>query len=152
MISRAFTLIEAVICVTVLAIAVPPALEILDSVAADRADAVNTTRAAMFAELILESCLADCSSADPTLGFEALADEAAYIAGLQTRIESVAAPYLQVGMDYRITVGALVDRTGVVNADASQNIFRVLTVTVTYPSANGDPFELPVAILVGQIS
>ncbi|RMH28536.1 MAG: hypothetical protein D6692_05090 [Planctomycetota bacterium] len=152
MISRAFTLIEAIICVTVLAIAVPPALETLDSVASDRADAVNTIRAAMFVELILESCLADCSSRDATLGFEALADEAAYIAVLRSRIDSIAAPYLQVGMDYRVTVGERVDRTGIVNPDASKNIYRVLTVTVTYPSSSGNSFELPVAILLGQIS
>lgn len=151
MIRSAFTLIEAVICVTVLAIAVPPAMEILDSVAADRADAVNTTRAAMFAELVLEACLADCASPDASLGFDALGDEAGYNSGLRSRIESLAAPYFQLGMDYRLTVGTLVDRAGQVNANTSENVYRALTVTVTYPSASGDVFELPVTILLGDL-
>lgn len=147
----AFTLIEAVISVIVLAIAVPPALDLLDSVAADRADAVNTTRAAMLAELVIESCLADCASSAPALGFAALEDEAAFNAGLRDRLADIASPYLEVGMDYRVSVGPLVDRTGAVHADPAHNMFRVLTVTVTYPSASGDPFTLPVSLIVGDL-
>lgn len=149
--ARAVSLIEAVICVVVLALAVPPCMELMSVSASDRADAVNTTRAAAFAELVIETCLADVASDDPALGFAALSDPAAYSDALAARVEAISQPYADLGMAYQLAVGDLVDRTAQTNADPGENVFRVLTVTVTFPTARGADRSMPVSILVGNL-
>lgn len=152
---RAFTLIEAVLCVMVLAIAVPPTLDLIMSAAADRADAVNTTRAATLASLVLESVIADTASTDAALGFDALANSSAYLdtptTGLRARLAAMTTPYEAIGMSYDLDISSPVDAANITNADASLNLFRIVTVRVTYPSASGDPIEMPVATMVGDL-
>ncbi len=148
---HAFTLIEAVICVVVLGLAVPPTLELLGSAAADRADAVNTERATSFAQSILESALADVASRHSGLGFESLTDAAAFETGFRARNSALIAAYAEIGMSFQLDIGPLVDRTGASGIDQDDNIFRVITVTVSYPSASGDDHSMPVAIMVGAL-
>ncbi|MEM9374548.1 MAG: hypothetical protein AAGA55_12975, partial [Planctomycetota bacterium] len=133
--ANAFTLIESIICVVVLGLAVPPSLELLTSVAADRADAVNTERAVSFAQSLLESVLADVASGHEDLGFQALENTSAFEASFRSRTESLSAAYEDHGLSYALAIGPLVDRSGVVSVETSENIFRSLTITVTIPSA-----------------
>lgn len=152
---RAFTLIEAVLCVVVLGLSVPPALELMQSAAAHRADGVNTGRATVLSGLVIESVLADVASGNMALGFEALADPAAYLetpdTGLYARLSTVVAPFDQVGMAYSVTISDLVSSTGLESSDEAQNIFRLVTVTVRYPSSDGSAWELPVSVMVGDL-
>lgn len=148
---RAFTLIESVICVVVLALAVPPTLELMNQVSADRADAVNTERAATLAQSLLETVLADVASNHENLGFTALNDASTYSTGFQSRTASLTAAYAAVGMEHQLQISGLVDRTGSVNLDASENIFRTVTVVITFPSARGEDYVMPMAIVVGDL-
>lgn len=152
---RGFTLIEAVLCVVVLGLAVPPALELMQSAAAHRADGVNTGRATVLSGLVIESVLADLASGNETLGFEALADPAVYLetptTGLYARLAPLVAPFEQVGMGYSVSVSDLISSTGFESSDEAQNVFRLVTVTVRYPSSDGPAWELPVSVVVGDL-
>jgi len=152
---QGFTLIEVVIAVLVLAIAVPPTLNLMDTAAAGRVDAINTTRATMMATGVIESVLADLSSSDPSLGFDALADSNAYLntpsTGLVARLSSMLSPYTDAGFTYSVDISDLVDETGSVSADANDNIFRIVTVRVGFTSANSASYQLPVSIMVSAI-
>lgn len=153
--SRAFTLIEVVIAVLVLAIAVPPTLNLMDTAAAGRVDAINTTRATLMATSVIESIVADLSSTDPALGFEALADSDAYLntpnTGLVARMSSALGPYTDAGFKYSVSIGTLVSEDGTVSGDADENIFRIITVRIGFTSASSSSYQLPVSIMVSAI-
>ncbi len=154
MIRRAgFSLIEVIVCVLMLSLAVPPILEMVAGAGADRADTVNTNRAVALATLVLESVIADVASPDPALGFGALSDAASYLneptLGLTDRLSAVAEPFTAVGMAWSLDIGPLVGSDGTADADPQRNIFRTVTVRVTFPSASGGTIELPVSAMVG---
>ncbi|MFK7882849.1 MAG: prepilin-type N-terminal cleavage/methylation domain-containing protein [Phycisphaerales bacterium] len=149
--SRAFTLIEMVVCVVVLGIAVPPTLELVADAAAGRADSVNTTRAVLFAELVLETCIADVASNSDGLGFAGLGDSSAYETGLRSRLADVQAAYTDVGMSFDLSVGSLVSSAGSVSENEIENVFRVITVTVEFQSARGSAQRLPVSMVIGEL-
>ncbi len=140
--------------VVVLALVVPPSLMWMDDAAARRADAVATMRATTLATAVAESVLADVIGAGPGLGFAALADPGTYLdapaVGLRARLAPVASMYESMGMAYTVGVGPLVDETGAVNADTGRNLFRVVTVGVTYPSAEGGPLQVTVPFMVAS--
>ncbi len=152
---RGFTLIEAVVMVLVLSIAVPPTLEVLMSNSAARANIINTGRATMLASNVLEGIIADVSSSDGALGFEALADSNAYLNanpnGFYDRMGPATESYGDLGLSYTVEIGNLVGSDGLVSGEASENIFRTVTVRVVYPSSDGDEFTLPVSIMVSSI-
>ncbi len=151
----AFTLIEVVTMVIVLAIAVPPTLEILMSNTASRANVINTGRATMLASNVLEGVLADVSSSDDSLGFEALADPSVYLdtptTGFYSRMSTATQSFTSRGMTYSVQIGELVAADGMVSGDAGDNVFRTVTVTVTYPSADGAAYTLPVSLMVSSL-
>lgn len=152
---RAFSLIEAVVVVIVLGLAVPPALSWLDSAVSARADAVNATRATVLATSVMESILADSASTAPGLGFAAFADESAYLnnpaSGLRTRLVALTEPYEASGLAYAVTIGPLTAFDGVASGDSSRDVFRLITVTVTFPSAAGGTLELPVSAWTSEM-
>jgi len=153
--ARAFSLIEVIIAVIVLAIAVPPTLNMMDSAASGRVDAINTTRATLLATSVLEMVMADLSSNDADLGFDALSDTNAYIntpgTGLEDRLETLVEPYTSAGFTYSVNVGSLISADGTVSVDVDENIFRVITVRVSFPSASTASYELPVQVMVSAI-
>lgn len=150
---RGFTLIEAVAVVLVLALVVPPTLGWMQASADRRADSVAAMRATTLATLVIENVIADAASTAPGLGFAALATPTTYLdtptTGLRARLESLTSGYEAQGMSYSVEVGALVDSTLSVNADAAANLFRVVTVRVTCPSATGPAFVITVPVVVG---
>lgn len=154
--ARAFTLIEAVTVVLVLALAVPPAVAWLDEAVSARADSVNATRSAALAAAVMEHILADCSTDAPGLGFAALASGPTYLSapgtGLYARMTPISELYAPMGFVYDADIGPLIDAEGLVNADPSRNVFRVVTVTVHFPGASGGMLELAVSAMVSGAS
>jgi type II secretory pathway pseudopilin PulG len=152
---RAFSLIEAIAAIVVLSIAVPSTMAVLVDSSRANADAVNTTRASALASLVLEQVLADASSESPALGFAAFADANAYLTtattGLNDRIAASVAPYQAVGMTYLVTIGDLADNTGAVTGNPALDLFRLVTVTVTFPTSRGSS-NLNAAVLVADLS
>jgi Tfp pilus assembly protein PilV len=153
--SRAFTLIEAVIAVVVLAIAVPPTLNMMDSASTGRIDAINTTRATFVSTVVLETVLADMTSSEDSLGFSALTDAQAYlttpVTGLYNRLETILEPYTNADIAYTVTVGPLVSTDGNVSANLNENIFRTVTVLVEIPSTTQASITMPVSIMVSEL-
>lgn len=136
---RAFTLLEALVVIIVLAIAIPPTVAFLDQSAAQRADAINTQRATTLAQCVMESVLADVNSTAPGRGYAALADMSTYVdsptTGLRIRISDATDLYSGMGMSYAVTATVPVSSTGASTGNAATDLFRTVTVTVTFPSA-----------------
>lgn len=152
---RGFSLLEVAASVLLLAVAVPPTLELLASAGEDRADSVQITRASLLATLLAESIMADAASTHPSLGFDAFNDSAFYLddptTGLRARTETIAAPFGSVGMTWAIDIGPATDPDGIVRADGELNVVRQITVLVRFPSATGDDRVMPLALIVGRI-
>jgi hypothetical protein len=53
-----------------------------------------------------------------------------------------------VGMSYNVTIGDLVSSSGAANADIAQNVFRKITVEVSYPAAAGGTQVLALSCVV----
>ncbi len=152
---RGLTLIEVVTMVLVLAIAVPPTLEIMMSNSASRANVINTARASMLASNVLEGILADVTSSDESLGFDALENANAYLTtpttGFYSRMSLATQSYESLGLSYSVTISVLVGADGLVSETESENVFRTITVRVSYPSADGAAYTLPVALMVSSL-
>jgi prepilin-type N-terminal cleavage/methylation domain-containing protein len=150
-----FSLIEVVIAVMVLAIAVPPTLNLLDAAGAGRADAINTTRATLLATSVLETVTADINSDTEGLGFEALADANAYLntplSGLYARLGTHIEPYSNAGLSYSVDIGSLVSADGTVSAEPSENIFRVITVRVRFTTSSTAAYDVPFSTMVSAL-
>lgn len=140
---RGFTLIEAVIVILALGISLPTTLVWLDQANQRRADGVNQTRASALASLVMEHTLADIASRDAGRGFDALADASTYLNdatdGLTVRLAAITAPYTAMQMTYSVDVGGLVSKSGAASGIPTQDLFRVVTVTVSFTGADGDP-------------
>jgi len=149
---RAFTLLEAVVVIVVLAVSLPPTIMWLDRSAARQADAASATRATFLATAVLECIKADASSTTPSLGFAALANQDTYLnapaIGLNARMSTQVQPILDMGLSYQVSIGPLVNEAGVVDASAIRNLFRTVTVTVTSPSASGPDLVVDVSCVV----
>lgn len=149
---RAFTLIEAVVVIVVLAVSLPPTIMWLDQSAKRQADAASATRATFLATSVLESIKADVASTVPGLGFAALANKTVYldspVTGLRARLHIMLQPMLDMGLEYDVSIGPLINEVGVVDANASKNIFRIVTVIVTAPSASGLAMSIEVSCVV----
>lgn len=136
---RGVSLLEAVAVVVILAVAVPPTIMWLDESTSHRADAMNTTRAGMFATIVMENILADSASTASDLGFAAFANSNQYLntatTGLRDRISPSTSFYEAMGMTYAVTIGVLVGPNGTTTGSTSTDIFRIITVSVTFNSA-----------------
>ncbi|USN98754.1 MAG: type II secretion system protein [Phycisphaeraceae bacterium] len=153
---RAFTLIETVLVITVIAIAVPLATRTMSDASADRADSVNALRAGTLAEALLEAVIADVQSDSPGLGMAALADASAYLdspsTGFRDRVDATASYYTGLGFGYSLDIGPLVASSGEASGDEALDRFRLVTARITWPSARGGDLELSVATYVGEVT
>ncbi|MCR9076521.1 MAG: prepilin-type N-terminal cleavage/methylation domain-containing protein [bacterium] len=152
---RAFSLIEVVIAIIVLAIAVPPTLNMMESAGAGRVDAINTTRATLLATSVLETVTADVNSEAAGLGFDALGDAATYLndpgSGLYARLETSLAAYTDAGLSYSVDIGGLVAADGNPSGDADDNIFREVTVRVSFNAASSASYQVPFRTMVSAL-
>lgn len=152
---RAFTLVESLAVIVVLAIAVPPAVSMMTDSAKAQADSVTLARATWFATGILEYVMADASSDAPLLGFAAFDDDDAYLntpgTGLYDRMDSIIAHYNAMGLTQGVTVGPLANASGVVTGDADEDIFRNITVSVTWTTLGGAERTLNIGAMVTEL-
>lgn len=152
---RAFTLIEAVVIVVVLAIAIPTTLTFLNDANQRRVDSVNTTRATALATCVMEHVLADVSSKASGLGFSALSNSNAYLntagTGLVARLSTFTNLYSGMGMTYTVTIGPLADKTGVATGVVTEDVFRVVTVAVSFTGADGTARTLNIKSMVTSL-
>jgi len=151
----AFSLLESLAVIIVLAIAIPPAMSMMTEGARSQADAVAQTRATWFATAILETILADVASEDPDLGFEALDNFGVYlktpVTGLHDRLAPVRDHYEPMGFSYDASAGPLSNETGVVTGDAQQDVFRTVTVEVSWSTLRGQSRTLTVDCVVTEL-
>jgi type II secretory pathway pseudopilin PulG len=152
---RAFTLIEAVVVILALGISLPTTLIWLAEANNRRADGVNQTRASALASLVMEHVLADVASRAAGRGFDALATPATYLNdatdGLTARLAAITSPYTTMGVTYSVSIGGLVSRSGAATGSPLQDLFRNVTVTVTFPGADGTPRTAVVQSLVTSL-
>jgi len=152
---RAFSLIESMVVIVVLAISVPPTLMLMDDAASDRVDSVSTTRATVLAAAVLEQVIADVHSPATGLGFAAFDDPPTYLdtagTGLRDRLTDVSSVYDSLGLSYSVDIGALVDQGGVVSGDSGLDVFRRITVTIDFPSARVGTLSLAVSTMVTEL-
>lgn len=152
---RAFTLVESLAVVVVLSIAIPPAVSMMIDAAKTQADSVKMTRATWFATSILENIIADVNSDDANLGFNALDDSAAYLTapstGLNNRLSGVIAFYNGYGFTHSVQVGALSNAAGKVTGVPADDVFRTITVGVTWTNMNGVSRTLNIGAVVTDL-
>ncbi len=153
--SRAFTLLEAIATMLLLSIAVPPALMMLSRANDSRQESVAADRAAWLATGVLEHILADVASNAPERGFDALADANAYLdtanTGLRDRILPLEDHYSLYNMTYAVAIGELVAYDGAATGDAARDLYRYITVDVSWPSTRGGQHTLSVGALVTDL-
>lgn len=152
---RGITLIEAVVCVLLLAVAVPPAVEAFRSAGDHRHDSVSTTRAVMLATTVLETVIADNASTHEELGFAAFEDPESYlndpVTGLYARLVGHTEPHTRAGLSYTVEIGPPVSSDAQPSEDAHENVLRTVTVRVALPTAAGPERVMPVSVMVGNL-
>ena len=152
---RAVTLVEAVLVVLVLALTVPAAMSMISEGNEARRQGADAARAITLASGVLEHIMADANSTDPGLGFAALSNSAAYLStpttGLYDRLDAIEAPYTAAGMTYDVVIGSLANASGTVTGDANQDVFRTVTVRVTFDDPDGTPLVMPVSVVLTEL-
>jgi type II secretory pathway pseudopilin PulG len=153
---RAFSLIEAVMVVLVLAICVPPTLNFMQQSAQERADTVAIARATALAQCVMEHVQADVASDDSALGYAALANASTYLSspstGLYARLSTHVLPYSNAGLTYTVSIGSQVSSTGAATGNASQDLFRLVTVNVSAPSSRtSTPLAFSASCMVADL-
>lgn len=153
---RGFSLIESILVVIVLAVTVPTAMQMLSEAAEARAHSADTARAVTLAAGVAEHLLADAHSDAPGLGFAALADPTAYLTtpgtGFYDRLAGLAAPYSALGLSYTVTIGDLADAQGTVTGDPGEDVFRRVTITVSFGDGDGNTLHMPLAIILAEVA
>jgi hypothetical protein len=143
------------VIVVILAIALPVTLTTLDEANQRRVDSVNTTRATALATCVMEHVLADVASKNASLGFGALANSNAYLntagTGLVPRLSAFTAPYGAMGFSYSVTIGPLVSKSGAATGVPANDVFRRVTVSVTFAGADGTARVLNIDSLVTSV-
>ena len=140
----------------VVLLALNPTLgEISSGVLADVLYAVSlifATRATALATCVMEHVLADVASKSPGLGFGALSNSNAYlntaVTGLVPRLAAFTSPYTAMGFSYSVTIGPLVDKTGVASGVSAFDVYRTVIVGVTFPGADGTSLTVNVESMV----
>ncbi|MCW5777682.1 MAG: hypothetical protein KIS87_14695 [Phycisphaeraceae bacterium] len=154
-IRRGTSLIEVVVVVVVLGIAVPPSVVVVQEAMLVRTDAVQITRATALAQSLVEHVLADAYSDAPGLGYSALADTNAWLntpsTGLRARAADTTSLYENLGFSYTIDVTPPHAASGAATGDPGLDLFRTVTVTVTWTRATGGTQSLPISVVVAEL-
>lgn len=145
---HAFSLLEVVAVIVALAFAVPTMLMWFNDSATSQIDAVNINRASTLGSAVMENVIADVASTASGQGFAALANRTVYLdtatTGLRARLANTTAPYASLGFSWDVTIGSLTNYQGNVTGNNRLDVFRLVTVTVTFPSARGGTLSLPI--------
>lgn len=137
---RAFSLIETIVVVLVIALAIPGLLSSVQTTSVDAIDAQRRVAAAWLASSILESVQADAASAHASRGFEAINDST-YLTdptdGLYTRLGPLVAPLENLGLSYTVSIDAPIDLDGGAAAPSDQGAMRQISVIVSFSDRSG---------------
>lgn len=150
--ARGFTLVESMVTIIVLALLIPPSVSMLRDAATAKVESANTVRATLLASAVMEHVLADVSSNAASMGMPAFSDASAYLdspgIGLVDRLGALSTLYQDLGLTWSVSIGALVDKTGAVSADVRMNMYRSVTVSVSWNSTRAGPKSYSVTALV----
>lgn len=148
-----YALVEAVLVVLVVAMTVPITMRALTESGHAARHAAMVDRAATLGGAVLESVIADANS--PAIGFMGI-DAPGYLddpaTGLRARLADVAEPYGAMGITYGIELGDLSDAQGNVTGDAQRDVYRVVTVRVSWTDARRNRHDLPMSCLVTELA
>lgn len=137
---RAFSLIETIVVILVIALAVPGLLSSVQTTSVDAIDAQRRVAAAWLASSVLESVQADAASAHPSRGFEAI-DDSTYLddptEGLYARLAPLLAPLQNLGLSYTVSVESPIDLDGAAAAPSDQGAMRQVSVIVSFSDRSG---------------
>ncbi|MCA9309934.1 MAG: hypothetical protein KDA21_01945, partial [Phycisphaerales bacterium] len=149
-------LVEAIAAIVILAITAPLTLSVLSDASAARVDTLNVTRAAWYAGAVMETVIGDVASSAPDLGFDALATPAQYLdapgTGLNDRLSDVVVVYTQCGMSHEVDVGDLVSADGSATGDPDLDLYRYVSVTITWTSPRHGVRDLTTGVLVCEVN
>lgn len=153
---RAFTLIEALIAIVVLAIVMPVAMTMLGDASIDRARAEEITRASWLLSAVSEQVLADASSDAPGFGIGAFEDSDAYVdapgTGLRDRLTPLLSTYTDRGMTWEVAVGPMVSAQGEETGDPSLDLYRLVTVRAAWTDLRGEAMNMELPLLLADVS
>lgn len=153
---NAFTLIESIIALVILAAMIPTSALMLADSARRRVDAAHANRASWLASGVIEQILADVNSPSASLGMSALANASTYLntpsTGLVARLETVTSLYADRGLSYAVTIGGLVSDSGSATGDSAQDVYRLVTVTVSWTDTSGTARSLALSSLVCDLT
>lgn len=149
---RAFSLMEAMAVVVLVAIAVPPMAAIAQSHAHAAGDAARRHTAVHLAAGVVEAILADVESTDPRLGFAGLARPdylESPVDGLRLRLGSMLDPAREMSIDFDVVFSDPFTNTGDPAGATEPLAMRVVTVTSTWQAMSGRPasFDLQTAVV-----
>lgn len=149
---QAFTLLESVVTVVILAAVVPVSVMFLDSRTNEKADALQYARANALAQGVMENVLADASSKNLALGYDKFASSSTYLnnstTGLYARLDPMITTYANFGIRCDITIGAETAANGVVSGTASDNVFRNITVTASFTDSTSNTANVVLTTVV----
>lgn len=153
---RGFSLIEAVAAIVILGLIAPVSMFALRDAAAARSASVQLTRAVWLANAVMETVLADVASAEATLGFDALADENAYLntpaTGLIARLADTTDFYEDLGFEWSIEISELVAADGAASGESDEDLYRVITVEVTWVGAAHGSTRYEISAMVSDLA
>lgn len=149
---RAFSLLEAMAIVVMVAVAVPPMASIAQSNAVRAGDATRRHAAMHLAVGVTEAVLADSESTHPLLGFEGFA-RADYLTaqgiGLRSRLARLEEPAAAFGVTYEVSFSDPFTAAGdPASADADLAL-RIVTVRAAWTTVMGrdGSIELKTAVV-----
>lgn len=149
---RAFSLVEALAVVIMVAVAVPPMASVAWSHARASGDAARRHAAVHLAVGVLETIIADGESAAPDLGFSGFARIDyldAPINGLRTRLDDMTEPATSKGITYEIEISEPFDSAGDPALPTEALAMRLITVTASWRNTDGraSTFQLQTAVV-----
>lgn len=135
---RGMSLIESVLVITALAVTVPMGLDAIHQADRTRRASSDGDAATLLAQSVLEQVTADAASSQ--VGFAALADTDVYVGtadtGLRDRLATLSAPYEARGIEWTLEISDLVAADGSVSDEEGENVYRRVTVVVTFGSGS----------------
>lgn len=153
---RGFTLIEALLVVVVIATLVPPATTMMRDASLARSDSTHITRATLLAQGVMEQVLADAASPSGSLGMAAFASSSTYldspVTGLRARLSGLTSVYTASGHAWTLSIGSLVSASGALTDDSTRDVYRRISVSVTWNSGRSGARSFTLTALVTDLT
>ncbi len=148
---RGFTLIEGVVGMLILSIAVPVSVVMMADASSARAASMQRERAVELVDVVRSEIVADMAAPSEGAGTAQLDDHDTYEETLRTRIAPYTQPYEDAGLTWSLDVGSEVGPTGVRSLDDALNVYRGVTVSVSWRDARAGQRTLDITLYVTEI-